>query len=219
MLGCPSAKYKWCSSTYSPVGTTVGGTTTYSSGTQATYTCTGDFPFPASVSDALTCNAGTWNPASAPLCIAVCSAAPSASANGNAPTYSIAAVTIGGNTKYKHQTIATYTCLSTFSFATSASDTLTCNAGTWSPSTPPTCEAVCTTAPSPQGNSAGPNYSPAAISGTLTYKKGTTAVYTCSGSFAFATTESDTLTCGSVSSSAWEKTVSPTCTAGMLLYQ
>nr|XP_026690776.1 sushi, von Willebrand factor type A, EGF and pentraxin domain-containing protein 1-like isoform X2 [Ciona intestinalis] len=198
---------------YSSSGTTVGGITTYSSGTQAIYSCTGDFAFPASVSHTLTCNAGTWNLASAPQCTAVCSVAPSASSNGNPPTYSQAAVTISGNTKYRSQTTATYTCQNSFSFATSTSDTLTCNAGTWSPSTPPMCEAVCSAAPTPQTNSGGPNYSPAVITGTTTYKKGTTAVYTCSGAFAFATTESDTLTCGSVSPGAWEKTVSPTCTA------
>ncbi|XP_078487116.1 uncharacterized protein LOC100177995 isoform X2 [Ciona intestinalis] len=199
--------------TYSPVGTTVGGTTTYSSGTQATYTCTGDFAFPASVSDALTCNAGTWNPASAPLCIAVCSAAPSASANGNAPTYSIAAVTIGGNTKYKHQTIATYTCLSTFSFATSASDTLTCNAGTWSPSTSPMCLSVCNDAPAvPNANTLAPTYAPPAITGTTTYQSGTTGTYTCTSGFDFPVGTTGVVTCGSVTAGLWNPNSAPVCT-------
>ncbi|XP_078487118.1 sushi, von Willebrand factor type A, EGF and pentraxin domain-containing protein 1-like isoform X4 [Ciona intestinalis] len=187
----------------------------YKSGTTATYTCVGQTAFLPNVNNFITCNAGTWNPSTAPACETVCQAAPTELTNGVAPTYIPTSVTISGNARYRQTTVATYTCNTNFNFASGVPDTLTCNGPAWSGNAP-LCEQVCNDAPAAvNSNGNAPSYAPAVVvvGSTNTYKKSTVATYTCKTSFAFGAGVSATLTCGSVSVGAWQPTTAPECIA------
>uniref|UniRef100_H2Z603 Sushi domain-containing protein n=1 Tax=Ciona savignyi TaxID=51511 RepID=H2Z603_CIOSA len=198
--------------TYAPALIT--GTTTYKSGTQATYTCKANFDFDTTTSPILTCGssvAGAWNPTTAPQCKAVCSAPPSPSTNSAGPTFN----PTQPGPFYKSGTTAAYTCTSPAIFVSGAvTISLTCTTGAWNPNAAPTCTVVCSDAPTPNANTNAPTYSTTAIvSGGNKYTVGTVATYTCSGARGFTGTFEELykkkLTC--LSTGAWSSSTAPEC--------
>ncbi|XP_078487221.1 uncharacterized protein LOC144745208 [Ciona intestinalis] len=199
---------------YNPTAVTINSNDRYRSQTIATYGCTGNTYFATGVSESLTCNTGAWSSSTSPQCTAVCSAAPTEQANGQAPSYIPAGVVLVGNVRYRSGTTATYTCNDNFLFATSVSDTLTCNAPSWSPTSSPLCVQACVAAPGPaNSNGNSPQYDTTAVSlgqGT-SYRSGTIATYTCIGDFALGESVSSVLMC--MSSFGWSPSSAPVCLA------
>ncbi|XP_078493890.1 coagulation factor XIII B chain-like isoform X2 [Ciona intestinalis] len=162
----------------------------------------------------LICNFGRWSPSTPPVCTSECPDVPTRSANSNRPRFSNTRIVVAGSNYYNNGTSATYTCKDGYIMAQGSQNTLICNFGRWSPSTPPVCSSECPDAPTRSANSNGPTFSNSRIvvASSNYYNNGTSATYRCKPGYIMAQGSQNTLICNF---GRWSPNTPPVCSSGM----